>query len=104
MMGRESQFAASRANGGAFSLIELLVVIASIGILAALLLPVMGRAKASAQGVRCANNFRQLHLAWILYSDSHNGQLVHVPAEWVAGNMRDPFDATNTALLVDPTL
>ncbi len=45
-------------NKKAFTLIELLVVIVIVGILAGLLIPVMGRARESARRAQCANNLR----------------------------------------------
>jgi len=55
----------------AFTLVELLTVIAIIAILAALLLPVLSHAKATARRSVCANNVHQINLALLLYVDDH---------------------------------
>ncbi len=67
----------TRAGKG-FTLIELLVVIAIIAILAAMLLPVLGRTKQKAAGISCMNNLDQLQIGWLMYADDNQDRLVPV--------------------------
>ncbi len=64
-----------RPKQRAFTLIELLVVIAIIAILAAILLPVLAKAKDKTVVASCKNNQRQLMLATLMYANDNNESL-----------------------------
>lgn len=101
-----------------FTLVELLVVLAILGLLMALLLPVLSRAKAQGQSAQCLNNYRQLQLAWHLYAVDHQDYLPpngrssmstyardDVPFWWAQGTMdytEDNEENIDTNLLVNP--
>lgn len=74
-----------------FTLVELLVVIAIIGVLAALLLPALGRAKDKALDTRCLNTLKQIGIAIYSYADDHEGRLP--AAEPLPSNPVDPTNA-----------
>jgi len=65
-----------------FTLIELLVVIAIIAILAAMLLPALSRARATAKRALCINNAKQQAMVMELYSDVWDGRLPYYIEGW----------------------
>ena len=72
----------------AFTLIELLVVIAIIAILAALLLPALGRAKDKAKTTQCLNDMKQLQLCYQMYVGDNKDLLPlnfvnNPPGNWI---------------------
>jgi prepilin-type N-terminal cleavage/methylation domain-containing protein len=81
-------FAWQKMSAKAFSLIELLVVIGIIAILAALLLPVLNRAKTKARNIACVNQLKQLGVAARLYAEDNGSRLP--AAELLPSNPTDP--------------
>ncbi len=99
-----------RLHAAGFTLIELLVVIAIIAILAAILLPVLDKAKSRAQGAYCMNNTHQIMLGWLMYADDNNqivapndypvsGGPSPTYRNWVGDSMINANESTNVGLL-----
>jgi prepilin-type N-terminal cleavage/methylation domain-containing protein len=70
-----------RPGQGAFTLVEMLVVIAIISVLAGLLLPALSQGKLKAKRIQCANNLKQMGLAFQAFMHDHSGRFpMQVPA------------------------
>jgi prepilin-type N-terminal cleavage/methylation domain-containing protein/prepilin-type processing-associated H-X9-DG protein len=114
------QYGVRSSTRTGFTLVEMLVVIALIGLLAALLLPALNRARTRAGAISCLNNVRQLVFAWTLYADDHQGRLpynlggdaarstvaLRTNLDWVNNVMTWELDSenTNTATITEASL
>ena len=70
-VGKNAQRIKHRRAAG-FTLVEMLVVVLIVGVLAGLLLPVISRARQTANIKDCHNNMRQLYAALAIYTEEHN--------------------------------
>lgn len=82
---KRTKFIDSDRRGMAFTLVELLVVIAIIGILAAMLMPVLSSAQRRAQRAQCLNNLKQLTTAAFLYMQDNSGSAINYGGHTSAG-------------------
>lgn len=85
-----------------FTLLELIIVIAIIAILAAILLPALGKAKELAKETQCKNNLKQCAAAGLFYIGDWNGNLCITSPTW--GNiLRSSEYITNKNIMLCPT-
>jgi prepilin-type N-terminal cleavage/methylation domain-containing protein len=94
---------------GAFTLVELLVVVAIIAVLLGLLLPVLGRTRASADRAVCYSNVRQLSAGILSYAQQNRGwlpycalganntDLIEMPDDWLWWQLDRNVDASPIA-------
>jgi prepilin-type N-terminal cleavage/methylation domain-containing protein len=85
---------ARRRNRGGFSLLELLLVIGIIGVLIALLVPGVQRAREAVQRVTCANHLRQIGLGF----QNHHGTLGILPSGGEAWYTPPTYDGLQPAV------
>jgi prepilin-type N-terminal cleavage/methylation domain-containing protein len=85
----------------AFTLVEVLVVIAIIGILAAVLLPVLSRAKERGRTAACLSNLHQMGIALQLYVDENNNRL---PVMYDKATNSVPTNGPSVDIVLKPQL
>lgn len=90
------------APSGGFTLIELLVILAVLGVVAAMLLPVLAQARERARQAVCASNLRQLALANSLYAQDHDGYFVPAAPEFFTRDARRWFGVRNAEGRFEP--